>query len=50
MLVEKAEAWAQGEGATGVELTVYEFNQGAREMYEALGYQTGRRRMGKSLD
>ena len=48
-LMERAESWACKQGATQVELGVYEFNQGAQAMYEALGYEVARRRMVKGL-
>ena len=46
-LVEAFEAWAHAEGAPSVELNVYEFNDGARRFYEALGYAPLRRTLRK---
>lgn len=37
-LVRAAEAWAVERGATFVDLNVYAFNDGARALYESLGY------------
>ena len=48
-LMEQAEAWAKAQGVSEVELSVWEFNQGAQAMYEKLGYTTTVRRMWKSL-
>lgn len=48
-LMQAAEHWAQERGATAMELNVYEFNHGATETYESLGYRTLSRKMQKSL-
>ncbi len=48
-LVEKAHQWAVAEGADSIELNVWEFNQGAVEFYERLGYETASRKMSKRL-
>lgn len=48
-LVERAHQWALDKGITQVELTVWEFNQGAIAFYEKLGYETASRRMWKWL-
>lgn len=48
-LVEAAEEWIKKEGANLIELNVWEFNQGARDFYEKLGYQTVSRKMQKLL-
>ncbi len=48
-LMKAAEDWARERGLATVELTVYEFNQGAIKLYEKLGYETLFRRMSKSL-
>ena len=48
-LMDRADRWARDQGATAVELTVYEFNDGARAFYRALGYETLSRRMGRPL-
>lgn len=45
LLMQQAHEWAQEQGATDVELDVYEFNTPARTLYEHLGYQTMRRTM-----
>lgn len=37
-LMEHAHAWARDQGLTEVELTVWEFNEGAIAFYEELGY------------
>ena len=50
LLMEQAEAWARTNGATAIELGVYEFNQEAQAFYRDLGYTTFHRRMGKSLE
>lgn len=48
-LMAAAEQWAIAQGAQDIELQVYEFNQGAQELYRTLGYETVTRRMGKFL-
>lgn len=48
-LMAAAEQWAISQDAHDIELMVYEFNQGAQELYRALGYQTMSRRMDKPL-
>lgn len=48
-LLEHAQEWAVEQGATSIELTVYEFNRTARSFYERLGYETESRRMSKKL-
>jgi GNAT superfamily N-acetyltransferase len=50
LLMEEAEGWAREHGLTTIELTVYEFNQGAIALYEKTGYEKLSRRMIKSLD
>lgn len=50
LLMEEAENWAREHGLTAIELTVYEFNQGAIALYEKMGYETLSRKMSKSLD
>jgi GNAT superfamily N-acetyltransferase len=42
-LMQRAHEWARTQGATDVELAVYEFNTTARKLYQDLGYQTLRR-------
>jgi ribosomal protein S18 acetylase RimI-like enzyme len=49
-LMVQAENWASTRGATEVTLNVFEFNQAAQKMYQALGYQTRSRKMAKRLD
>jgi GNAT superfamily N-acetyltransferase len=44
-LMEAAKTWARTKGATSIELTVWEFNQGAASFYHQLGYRTIHRRM-----
>ncbi len=46
-LMEKAQRWAMARGAESIELTVWEFNQGAIEFYQTLGYETVSRKMRK---
>ncbi|MBK8025423.1 MAG: GNAT family N-acetyltransferase [Chloroflexi bacterium] len=48
-LMEQAHAWAQAQGLAEVELTVWEFNQGAIAFYAELGYTTVLRRLWKPL-
>ena len=46
-LMQAAEKWAQDGGAQGMDLSVYEFNDGARALFSAMGYSTLSRRMSK---
>jgi ribosomal protein S18 acetylase RimI-like enzyme len=48
-LIEAAQAWAKHMGATMMELTVWEFNWGAKQFYKKQGYQATRSRMVKDL-
>jgi ribosomal protein S18 acetylase RimI-like enzyme len=48
-LMEAAQRWAQGQGASEVELTVWEFNTAAIDFYEELGYETVNRTMWRAL-
>jgi ribosomal protein S18 acetylase RimI-like enzyme len=48
-LMQHAHEWAHGQGLAEVELTVWEFNQGAVAFYEELGYTTIVRRLWKRL-
>jgi ribosomal protein S18 acetylase RimI-like enzyme len=48
-LVEEANKWALERDITQMELLVWEFNEGARAFYGALGYQTVNRRMWQQL-
>jgi ribosomal protein S18 acetylase RimI-like enzyme len=44
-LVDVARRWAQEKGAIEMRLSVWEFNEAAREFYEAVGFKTLKRRM-----
>jgi ribosomal protein S18 acetylase RimI-like enzyme len=44
-LMQRAQTWAQAQGAGEIELTVYEFNEPAIAFYQSLGYKTVSRRM-----
>lgn len=46
-LMEAAQHWARQQGAGRVQLTVWEFNEGAIAFYESLGYETVSRHMWK---
>ena len=48
-LMDHAHRWAVAKGAADIELNVFEFNQPAIAFYQALGYETSRRRMAKDL-
>ena len=48
--MEWAEYWARERGATQLELSVWEFNEGARALYGKLGYRTISRRMCKAVE
>ncbi|HVJ16939.1 MAG TPA: GNAT family N-acetyltransferase [Polyangiaceae bacterium] len=48
-LLSEAESWARLHGASTLELSVYEFNTGARRFYEGAGYGTLSRMMSKQL-
>jgi 3-phosphoshikimate 1-carboxyvinyltransferase len=48
-LMEQAQAWAEAQGATTIELNVYEFNEAAQALYRDLGYETLSRKMSKRL-
>ena len=48
-LMSHAQRWARAQGATEVELTVYEFNEPAIAFYQSLGYETINRRMALPL-
>jgi ribosomal protein S18 acetylase RimI-like enzyme len=50
MLMREAEAWAQENGASMVELNVYDFNQAAIALYERLGYHMVSHKMARNLD
>ena len=49
ILMEEAQEWALANGATSIELNVYEFNESAIAFYEKLGYRTFSRKMSKEL-
>jgi ribosomal protein S18 acetylase RimI-like enzyme len=48
-LMEAVSAWGAGQGATEVELSVFEWNTDAISFYERLGMTTSQRRMRKPL-
>lgn len=48
-LMARTQQWAKAMGATSIELTVWEFNQGAIEFYKKNGYQTIHHKMRKGL-
>jgi ribosomal protein S18 acetylase RimI-like enzyme len=48
-LLKRAEQWAAERGLGEIELNVWEFNQGAIEFYEKLGYVTERRTMWRNI-
>ncbi len=49
-LMQAAEDWARQNGAVSVVLNVFDFNQNARNLYRALGYQELSHRMRKKLE
>jgi ribosomal protein S18 acetylase RimI-like enzyme len=49
-LMAAAEGWAAERGIIEIELSVWEFNQGALAFYEQLGYVTERRKMRRVLN
>jgi ribosomal protein S18 acetylase RimI-like enzyme len=48
-LMRRAQQWAEEQGASEIELGVYEFNQAAVSFYHSLGYAVSSRRMSKRL-
>jgi diamine N-acetyltransferase len=48
-LMAASEEWARARGATQMELSVWDFNDRARALYESLGYRTTYRQMLKEL-
>ncbi len=50
MLMDTVHEWAAANGATAVELNVYEFNEPAIAFYRKLGYETLTRRMSRPLE
>jgi ribosomal protein S18 acetylase RimI-like enzyme len=49
LLLDACEGWARAEGASHLELTVFEFNEGARRFYEKHGFSTQSRKMVRPL-
>jgi ribosomal protein S18 acetylase RimI-like enzyme len=49
-LMERAETWAKGKGATSIELNVYAFNRPAMSFYQRLEYHTLSHRLTKRLE
>ena len=49
-LMEKAHVWAAANGASDIELNVYEFNKPAMAFYRGLGYGTASRKMSRLLE
>lgn len=48
-LIQAAEAWAKGNGATEVRLDIWEFTAGPLPFYEKCGYRTLRRTLVRTL-
>lgn len=48
-LMEHVQGWASANGATSIELNVYEFNESAIAFYERLGFQPVSRKLSKEL-
>jgi ribosomal protein S18 acetylase RimI-like enzyme len=48
-LMKRAEQWAKALGASSIELTVWDFNQTAKDFYRQLDYQPIHQRMSKEL-
>jgi ribosomal protein S18 acetylase RimI-like enzyme len=49
LLLDACQTWARSEGASHLELTVFEFNAGARRFYEQHGFVTQSRKMVRPL-
>lgn len=49
-LMEALHAWAGERNVNQIQLHVWEFNESARAFYEALGYDTLSRKLGRTLD
>ena len=49
ILIEKAHEWSLSKGVKQIALVIWEFNRGAIEFYEKLGYRTINRRMAISF-
>lgn len=47
-LLDLAEQWARSNGATDIRLTVWQFNESAVRLYQALGYEIRAFEMGKA--
>jgi diamine N-acetyltransferase len=48
-LMERTHQWAKTMGAGSIELTVWNFNQGAKDFYYQMGYKTKHIRMNRDL-
>ncbi len=48
-LMEEAQRWAAAQGATSIDLNVYEFNDEAIAFYRSLGYEILSHRMSRAL-
>jgi ribosomal protein S18 acetylase RimI-like enzyme len=48
-LMDRAQQWAEAQGADSVELTVWAFNEEALAFYRRLGFETASRTMAKRL-
>lgn len=48
-LMQACERWAKERGAVGIDLGVYEFNEGAQDLFLGGGFSTSYRRMSKPL-
>jgi ribosomal protein S18 acetylase RimI-like enzyme len=49
LLIERVHQWALERGLDEVELNVWEFNEGAKSLYDSMGYATSRRTLRKRL-
>ncbi len=49
LLIDYVTEWAKANGFTRMDLDVWEFNEGARRLYERYGFGTQKRRMDKWL-
>jgi ribosomal protein S18 acetylase RimI-like enzyme len=49
-LMDTVHEWAMAQGATSIELNVYEFNQTALDFYRGLGYEALSRKMSRALN
>jgi GNAT superfamily N-acetyltransferase len=48
-LMEVAERWAREQGATEMEISIWEFSEGPLPFYERLGYTTRKRTLSRRL-